>query len=213
MSNSITLAVIRQHIRERGDVVNDPFITDSELNTMINASYASLYNLQVSLNQDYFVNESSMAVSSGVDSYPLPTDFHKCLGDDVLADGTKYIPLKKFVFAERNRHGIMRYTIQANNLKLRPIPNGDYTLKLYYVPIYTQLTTDSSTLDGVNGYEEYIVWDCVVKCRQKKEEDPSIALSERERIRGEIMEAAAERDSSAPAYVSNANSEWDDYCE
>ena len=203
MANTITLSQIRQQIRERADLVDDPFFSDSELNSYINSSYAHLYNLLVKTNQDYYLTESlPFNLIPGQETYNLPSDFFKLVGVDAFVD-SKWRPLKRFVFNERNRTGILRYMVSGDKIRFKPVPESTHEIKLYYIPVYSKLTSDASTLDGLNGFEEYIIWDCIIKCKNKTEEDASIALNERNLIEMKIRDIASERDSGSPAYVAD----------
>jgi len=72
----------------------------------------------------------------------------------------------------------------------------------------TQLTSDSDTADGISGWTEYIIVDCVIKCNQKEETDPSVAMAQKQALILRIEAAAENRDAANPATV--ADTQWSD---
>ncbi len=81
----MTLAQLRTASRQRADMVNSTFISDPELNSYINASYYELYDLLVQkYGNDYFMKEYSFQLQGNISQYPLPADFFKLLGVDLL---------------------------------------------------------------------------------------------------------------------------------
>lgn len=201
-----TLAQLRTAVRQRADMVNSTFITDSELNGYINNSIAELYDLILQkYGNDYFVSSSNFNLVSGTDSYTLPADFLKLIGVDLALASNDFITLKPFMFSERNRYtstslrgyygaSFYRYRLRGNNIIFNPIPNVTNQITVWYVPRPTTLTSDSDTFDGYNGWEEYVIVDAAIKCLQKEESDVSVLLAQKKALEVRIEEAAGNRD-------------------
>ena len=67
-----TLATLRNRVRQRADMENNNFVSDSEVNQYINSSYAELYDLLVAKFEDYYVADPlEFAISSGSSTYNL----------------------------------------------------------------------------------------------------------------------------------------------
>lgn len=215
--SSVTLAQLKTRARQRADMENSGFIQNSELVSYINASVAELYDLLVSkYGEDYFVaSPFSITTTANVDQYALPTDMYKLLGVDLQLDtSNNWVSLKRFEFAERNIPQIwdikfvdfIRYRLFGGNLKLSPVPQANQKLRLWYIPLPTALVADSDTLDGFNGYDEYVVVDVAIKMLNKEESDPSALMAEKAALKLRIEQMAEGRDAGQPAKVQDINS-------
>jgi len=56
------------------------------------------------------------------------------------------------------------------------------------------LQDNFNKVDGINGFEEFIIWDCVVKMLNKEESDASLAMAEKMRAIKRVQEGLANRD-------------------
>ena len=205
MANTVTLSSLRTQIRQRANMENSEFISDSELNGYINASYAELYDILVSRFEDYYTITASSTVSAGSFSFSVPADFYKVRGVDRLISGTEYYSLKGFNFSERNAYNNsvtfnyfnqidIRYRLIGNNIELTPQGSAAGTYRLWYIPTYTALSLDADTVDGVNGWEEYIIVDACIKCLEKEESSTTMFEKQKKALLKRIEEMASQRD-------------------
>lgn len=219
---TVTLAQLKTRVRQRSDMENSGFISDSELVSYINASVAELYDLLVSkYGDDYFVaSPFSITTTSNQDTYALPTDMYKLLGVDLQLDTSgNWVSLKRFEFAERNIPQIwdvkfvdfIRYRLFGSNLKLSPVPQANQSLRLWYIPLPTALSADGDTLNGFNGYEEYVVIDAAIKMLNKEESDSSLLMAEKAAMKLRIEQMAEGRDVGQPSTVQDINSMSSNY--
>src|SRR4051812_1551341 len=103
-----TLLELRTKSRQRSDMENSEFVSDSELTGYINSSIAELHDiLAQAYGTDYFVIPYEFSTTSGEDEYELPEDFYKLHGVDAAVNGTDFINLKRFNFNERNNNSTM----------------------------------------------------------------------------------------------------------
>jgi len=232
MSTSMTLGELRTAARQRADMVNSQFVTDSEFNSYLNQSYFELYDLLVQkYGNDYYVAPPLLIPTDGSSMfYPLPDGtnysaapaFYKILGLDLqLSPGSppSYVTVKPFAFIDRNRYAVpnfqsfygitnLRYRIKGNQLWLTPIPAGNQVLQLWYVPTLTTLGLDSDQCQGVSGWTEYIIIDAAIKAMQKEESDVSVLMSQKQAMILRIEAAAENRDAGSPSAVTDAR--WSD---
>lgn len=123
LAGQMSLYEIRKTAQQRADRVNSNFVTQPEWNTYINQSAFELYDLLVTLYEDYFVAPVARFVTSGTTNlYALPDGvtsftgadgnsfvarpFYKMLGVDCGLQGgvNANVSLKKFEFIARNRY-------------------------------------------------------------------------------------------------------------
>src|ERR1700676_747378 len=126
----LTLLQLRTLAREESDQVNSQFCTDAEVNSYINQSYYSLYDLMVQkFGDDYFVAPAQQISPNGnlpyqtdgiTQLYPLPNGInyggapalYKFLGLDLsLAPGnvSSLVTIRRFNFSDRNRYAIPNF--------------------------------------------------------------------------------------------------------
>lgn len=212
---TVTLGQLKTQSRQRADMENSTFISDSELTSLINLSAAELYDLLVGVYEDYKITSQTLAVTPNVDTYTLPTNFYKLRGVDLVLDSLgNAVTLKPFNFAERNAYmftptwnvvglSYLRYHMLGDSIKLVPVPNTSQNIKIWYIPAITKLVLDADTLDGVNGFEEYIIIDAAIKMRIKEESDVNELMMQKAAITSRINAMAAARDAGSPERVSD----------
>lgn len=79
---------------------------------------------------------------------------------------------------------------QQSTLGIVPPPSGAYPYTAWYMPLLPDLVSGGDTFDGVAGYEEWLVWDVLVKLvvREREGELYAIATAERERLQADILQ-------------------------
>lgn len=212
-----TLAQLRERVRQRADMVNSLFVSDSELNQYISDSYTELYDLLVLKFEDYYLEEYTASVASGASSIDLPTNFYKLRAVDFAEGDNSWTTLRPFNFMDRNNENVARgyygsnyprYRVMGNKLLLSPTECAPGNYKLWIVPRATALTTDASTVDGVNGWDDYIVVDAAIKCLQKEESDVSVLMVLKGDLKNRIQAAAAERDVGYPDRITDVYNQF-----
>lgn len=155
---------------------------------------------------------SSYKLSDALTTAPA---FFKLLGVDLYTGAAvnPWVTLKPFMFQERNqwsaqasairRYANMRYRLFGNYLHLIPQPQSGLVLRVFYVPRLTVPASDSDVLDGVNGWEEFIVIDAAIKALQKEESDCSVLLAQKAAIIARLEAEAENRDAGSPQRVAD----------
>lgn len=172
---------------------------------------------------DYFESTNTQNIVSGTASYALPADFYKMLGVDILTDNNTYVNVARYNFGDRNRYNNdpiaaverqrVKYRIRGANVVLVPTPQWSETngLRMIYVSSTHGFDTanTSSTMDGIMGWEDYIVYDCLVKFIGGKEEGDS---SQWMQLLGKVnarIDEMKDRDRGDPDYVRDVDTEGD----
>jgi len=221
MANTVTLATLRTRARERSDMVNSSFVSSAELLQYINASYSELYDLMVGKFEDYYTVSSTETIAQGANTITLPTDFYKMRGLDYQLDANNWVLVSKFNFANRNQlnrstarsvRGVtaLQYRIVGNTIRIEPESAAPGTYRLWYTPIYTPLSAESDTVDGINGWEEYVVIDAAIKMLAKEESSTTHLEKEKAAMLQRIEVMAQSRDSGAPESITDVSIENQD---
>lgn len=231
MATTMTLSELMVAVRQRADMLPAAyspslsstayFVSDPELISYINQSYFELYDLLITVYEDYFVKAPYQFQTDGTTSqYALPSDFYKLLGVDLgLTSGTSaWVTLKKFDFISRNQFvypqlnstylGVfnLRYRLVGNTLMFIPTPSGAQYIRLWYIPTLTTLAALTDTADGISGWTEYIICDAAIKCAQKEESDVSVLMAQKMGLIKRIEESAINRDVGQPDTISDTRS-------
>lgn len=211
MAKTFQLSEFRTEVRNRGEY-RSPYISDSELNSYINASVAHLYDILVEQDTSRYLTQGSISVVSGTESYSLPADFYKAVSVNLPANSspTGYVLARRIEWQERHYFNTnvtsqkesTAYAIRADNIYFWPTPTWTDTVQLDYIPAYTTLTLDADTFDGVNGYEEWVITDVLVKCAAKASDDGRPWERQRALVEQRIMRAG-QRDQARPTTVAN----------
>lgn len=192
MAYSVTIADIKRRARQRADMEGSAFISDTELLDMINESYTGLYDLLVSSFENYFVApDFTINITSGNDTYALPSDFYKIIGVDWKVTTNQYVTLFPYMEAERN----LSFTNTIN------IPTG--TVRMRYVPAPTVFTADTDTFDSVSGWDTLVVTDVAIMMLEKEESDTSSLRQRKNEAVRRILEMSHNRDQGQPGRISD----------
>jgi hypothetical protein len=205
MARTVTVSSIVSQIRQRADLENDTDrFPDSELATYVSQSWCELYNEIVLTNGDHYLSNVTQVITPGLDTYALPADFYLDRGVDFVQSGYTFT-LPRWSFEERESYQFAgsyafgmptSYRIIGGNVVFKPVPqSGSY--KLYYYPTPTVLTIASS-VDGIAGFEEFLVLDGALKALRKDNRVPPELYQDRNNALAVVRAALAGRSHSHP---------------
>ena len=212
----VTLAEIKTQARQRSDMENTQFISDSELNSYVNASVKELYDLLVAAFDDYYIADAYEVTLAADSHITLPTDFYKLRGVDKSNSTSNWFTLKPFNFLERNKYNnqnlanyalgpnLVNYRVFGSTIKLEPSYNSEGNYRIWYVPKCPALVSDTDSFDGINGWEDYVVVDCAIKMLQKQEDDVSVLMAQKNELKSRIEAMSADRDAGSPETITDA---------
>jgi len=214
----VPLSTLRTEVRQRADMTDSDFVTDSELNNYINKAWAELYDILVTTYEDYFTEgPNSFTLAAGESTYDLPDDFYKLRGVDFKTGGqNEFSTLYPFTFKERNEQtsglrrwpfGLadIRYRLVKNTLRFIPEDSAQGDYQLWYIPAANTLSDDADEMDGVNGWEDYVVVSATIRCLEKEETDTVNLRNELRMLKTRIEDSAANRDAGQPERIEDVN--------
>ena len=218
MASSVTLAQLRLDARLYADQrpgSTTSFITETELTRLVNGKIRQLYDLLIEARgSDYYADEDTISIVSGTSRYNLPSDFYQ-LASVTLEWSTNDFELMFPIGTARerieyqgqlgteiwSRWARKGYRLRASQLEFLPEPNTSVTCRIQYVPVFTDLSADGDTFDGINGWEKMVALGVAMEMRtiEKRPSSDLAGMYGEQMARIETMKS--ERDAEAPKEV------------
>lgn len=204
MSRIRTLADLLGDIAGRLDVPpfdTDTYVTDETMTRWVNQSNRRLGDMvRDALGEDYGSATQTISVVAGTSAYGLDSAYIRTLDMFSLLNGRRVevarAPIDAYGSQGRGSEGF-GYNIIGGSVVFSPTP--DYAVSVYhrYLPnlfafnnsgtAILDLSSDSDYLDGVNGWEEWVVLDCCCKhASTEDKEPPNGVLREKKEIEDQI---------------------------
>ncbi len=228
LQGQMSLGEMRMRAQQRADMLGSNFVTVPEWNYYINQGYYWLYDLLITVYEDYYVAPRLLIQTDGTQNIALPNGqnhsgapaFYKMFGVDLgLAnDNNAFATLKKFDFISRNRYvfpqitttllGVfnLQYRLVGGNIMFIPTPSAGQTVGLWYFPRLNTLLQDSDICDGISGWTDYPIIYAARCALNKEESDTSSIDNELMIMKARIEESASNRDAGQPDTISDTKS-------
>ena len=202
MARSYSIATLMTRARERADMDGgNTYVEEAELQRLVDVAYAELVDLLARHSIHQF-ETSTEFVSDGTNDYAVPSDHYKTLGLDYKYAASQYVKVEQLMFEERNRYSLgingsaRGYRLVGSNIILYPTPPSGQTYKHTYIPAPADISAvaTSTMVDGVAGWEEYIVIHVAKNLRIKEESSSVIELdNDLTKMTARIEEMAQDR--------------------
>jgi hypothetical protein len=206
-----TLTSFRSRIRERVDLQGDNFVTDAatSLDQWINDSITELYDLLVGASDDWYLTSQNVTVSNGQSTFAVPTGMVRWRGLERDQGGGQLWPVPRGQWNERWQYiSDLRYVITGATVRLFPPTLAPGSYVAWYVPVPTALVSAGDSFDGINGWEEYVVLDCAIKCRGKGEDDADPMMIAKAAMLKRIQTMAGNRDGGEPQRIIDVQNDF-----
>ena len=201
MTRSFTVTELVTRVRQRAGIEKSQVLTDAEIISHIDAAYTRMYDAIVDRFENYFVISTDVTPSSGTAT--LPSDFYKLLGVDMLIS-TPPESIAPFTFSERNNtSSSVRYLLQNASMKFIPAPGPGVQFRVWYVPAPEKITTGSQVIDGIAGWEDFVVITAAIQALIKQELDASQLKMAQQEAMIRLTRMASRRDASGVAVVTD----------
>lgn len=219
MARTRTLLQMRDEVRDRTDTENDPHITDAQITRYLNQAGTVLYGRLLQKRGDqYFQTRTTLTTSAGGETTNLPAAFFKLLGmrwSHGSQQYTRVCSMELPEFLRRQMFGMqwardseVRYMIEQGVVRWFPVPQGVYSVELWYVPCWTDLSADGDTFDGINGWEELLVLEAAIKVQRKRERDTNELERDRAWLSGMVDALQDTRDYGEPQRVTMSDGDY-----
>lgn len=188
MAADVSGTTLIGRIRDLGGY-RDPFITDAMLLGWINDSLAQLWEIIIKYDPGRALQRDTIDWVAGEEKYDLPDDFFRVKGvaveDSSSASG--WSRLERYMWPERHDASpgsdklSALWDVQEGQLYLVPKPGWSAQVLVEYFQIAPVLDDAADTFDSINYWTEWVVFDVLVKCALKGDDDAKGWAIERDR--------------------------------
>ena len=220
MARTFTLATLRTRAKDRADMKNSTFVTDAEWGRYISASYTELYDKLVKADPDRFYKEQSLSGDGTTKDFAAASDYYGTIGVDYQASATDgvWFALTRIAGDERNFYpqassGIPQvyqfiYNTAAPTtpmIRISPVPENGAVMRHCYIVAPADLSSDGDIVDGISGWEEYIIVCAAIKALAKEESSTVPLERELARLDARIDEMIENRSAGSAGRIVSRN--------
>jgi hypothetical protein len=203
---TLTQMITRVRQRSNNEYTNGQFVTDAELTGLINVAYKDLYGTLVE-HSLHRAESTDTITATGATSYSLEADLYAVLNVYLVESGRRTrLPRH----SDRLKPGTLdvgtaqSYRVRGSSIVFYPTPASG-TYEVDYIPVPSDLSAGSDELDGVLGWEEYVVLDVAIKVLRKEGslEEAEALVRDRDRLLSRIEDQANLVEFSESVVISN----------
>ncbi len=213
----VTLGELRSQAKDRADMVNSSFISDTNWDNYLNREASELYDLLVGSFEDYFVKTGNLRLVATQESYDLPSDFYKMAKVFWKGPNNRRWRLRRFAMEEMDYYDeyysplgtysrYLRYRILGPKIYFMPDPVEAGDVELFYIPQFVPMKNENQKLSfniPAMGWDDVIIAGAAARALKKEESDPSMLLMEKAQAIENVKNSASDRDAGEPAHVAD----------
>jgi hypothetical protein len=223
LARNVTLSQLRTDIADQADITGavgaSSRYTPTQLNRLINQSLQRFREKISNEGATRYLTSATGSLAVGATSpYPFyvldlsaaSPSIVRTYGLDITVNNVTRT-LKHVSFKKRGEYGGPNYTgipeawahYVGNKLAIFPPSSGTYVYVCWYLPVLADLSADGDTFDGVAGWEDFIVWDCVCRLIIKDQYPQAyqMATAERAQVWADIIRQATRVSDEGGAFV------------
>lgn len=214
MPDTRQLSEIRTDVRRYADMESSSFVSDAEIDRLINLGVRALWGLLAKWDIDRPVQRTEISTTTGTREYTLPSDFVSVRLVEVLsASGSEEAyPIQAYNLSEGHttntglygsafadgehlRYAIFGQGLDGTETRIRfdPDPEGRF-FRVWYLTNPGTLVNDTDTYDGVVGWDDWVALWAAEQLLSKEESDPSLLVRRRNELSDVIRTIAVSRD-------------------
>lgn len=216
----VSVADIVLQARTAAGMLGVDVVTDDDLKARARLACRELYDLLIAADENHVVETLSgtPAILTQERRLVLPAHFYKLLGVDFQLSGDDWRTLSQVPLNQRNDFRFSGYPAGYALRGERGLPTGiissylqvfpetsapQTTYRVLFVPKPMIPANDADKIDGINGYEKFVIADVASYALQiwKRLEDAAAKASEADQTRRELKDRAAKRVLGQPNHV------------
>ena len=195
---------MRTAARQRADMENSLFCSDTEINGLINANGRKVHRRIVkAYGNAYAGTSTTITTANGTEAYALPANFMKLSSYGVWwVAGSEKRRLSRYNPNQSNdqepnqgwthwsydRRTNVQYDLFNKEIRFLPTPTAVQSVKVYYIPVFTALSADGDVYDGIIGLDDAIIWYTAADMLAKQESDNSFQIHMAEEELKDLLE-------------------------
>lgn len=187
---SYSVKELIQRIRQLTNTSRNMAVSDEEIMSYIDHNYPRTWALLANASPpDFMVESASFNTVAGTKGYDVTSVS--------IVPNQNFWKVKTVYVNEGNGELRPIPPINEANVQAFRAPQGAYAIQLDYIKQCPQITAVSTTIDGINGWEDHLVALCCQDVKMKLEEDPSPYIKKEQSLAAEIAKVAY-RDAGHP---------------
>lgn len=230
----VTMQQLIDYTRQRSNMEQNQFVTDSEIQLYLNQSLGELDDILAGEYDDYHTLsfQAVLPQPNGSNIIPVPSTLLKIRGVDYqyqlssTAQSALWYTVPKFNFLERNQtnpltgsiampwYGNLSYNLLDQGIQITPQTQCQGTYQVWYTPKFEYLQSVNQALPiymNAQGWSEYSIVDACIKIFNKQNIDPSGFMAEKEALRQRVISSAKNRDSGGVKCVTDVRYGGNDF--
>lgn len=208
-----TLATLRTSAQYLADAVNDTHKSTAEWTEWANFAGAELWDELANLYEErYTTSTSGLTVTAGVLSFTTSTAMRIRAIEKSVDGGQNWLRVEQTALREMPKQRTTRvrlvsptaevadctYTLVGTQILILPSNAVSGTFRVWYVPTYTAMASDSDALFGGAAVpnqwgDEFVALGMAIQALSKEESDPSALMQRQARVLMRIRKAASNR--------------------
>lgn len=208
---AFTLIQLREAVRTKGDYPSSAVMTDAFVTQAINEALAELVELVSDQFQGYYDTTSTVVTVAGTQTVNLPSTMLNLRALDRQIATDRHTPLSRISltqsYAYQGRGAPRAYTLHGGTapgtIRLFPVPDAVYTLRVTFESLFTALSADGDSFDFRNGWEEYVHQAALLRLDAREERPLGDRMALIERAKERIIRSASKRNSAEPEYLTS----------
>lgn len=194
-----TLAEIQTKVRSDTDNLDKDFITDIELNDLINESIDDAEAVIHTIYEDYFLTKANIALVNGTQNYALPSDIYANKIRKVLYDDgslkyeitrLKNLELIPFVDSNEECYQYIITNVSGTGYRMMLLPTSRETsstnVTMWYLRNANRLVSSADTCD-IPEFTNYVIQQTKMRMYEKEGHPNVIKAIEDTRMIRELM--------------------------
>ncbi len=206
---SFSLSQLREKVRVLGDYPPSEVMTDTFVDESVNQGLAELFELVTDSWEGFYTVVGTVTTTADTETVALPADFFELRALDRDLGDNEFAPLERITFSQTYRFSgssiprayMLHGGTAPGTIRLWPVPDGAYDLRITYDPLFTPLVDDEDEFDFRNGWEEYVITAALYRLDEREERPLGDRLAKLQRLETRIRASAKKRDSAGPEYL------------
>ena len=227
MASLVTLAELRDRIRfktdERPGGPTNVYVTDNDIDQIINEKIRKMYDVLVLAFENYYENTYNFNLAVSTATYTVPNDFYQAkvlwltwgtnsyerVGRFQIQETPWYYTYNTFGRDTQKGYRVYGTGTGTTYIEFAPVPTVVIPVTFKYVPAFAGLVNDGDTFDSINGWDDAVVYGATADILAQNNRDATFFYTQYRESMQAIREIADQRNSDSPKHVLDVCPDYD----